>query len=51
MTQAKCHIKTGDTVTIINGKSKGKTGQVIRVWPQTALVDGDAGIDAKARPR
>jgi large subunit ribosomal protein L24 len=53
MTQAKCHIKTGDNVIIISGKNKGKTGQVLRVWPdkQRALVDGEASIMQKKHVR
>ena len=44
MTQPKCHVRTGDTVVVISGKNKGKTGTVIRVWPakQRVLLDGEA---------
>lgn len=44
--QAKCHIRTGDQVVVLTGKTRGKTGTVIRVWPskQRALVDGEAAI-------
>lgn len=36
------HIKKGDTVRVITGKDKGKTGEVLRVFPaqQRVLVDG-----------
>ena len=39
---AKCHIKKGDTVTVITGDDKGKTGKVIQIVPQNgrALVEG-----------
>ena len=38
----KCHIKKGDTVTVITGDEKGKSGKVLLVVPQTgrALVEG-----------
>ncbi len=38
----KIHIKTGDTVKIIAGNDKGKTGKVIKVIPSKdrALVEG-----------
>lgn len=34
-------IKKGDTVYVLSGKNKGKTGKVLRVWPeaQSALVE------------
>lgn len=31
-------IRKGDTVKVISGKDKGKTGKVLRVLPQQALV-------------
>jgi len=38
----KCHIKKGDTVTVIAGDDKGKSGKVLEVVPQTgrAFVEG-----------
>lgn len=38
----KCHVKKGDTVTVIAGDDKGKSGKVLLVVPQTgrALVEG-----------
>ncbi len=38
----KCHIKKGDTVKVIAGDDKGKTGKVLEVVPQTgrAFVEG-----------
>jgi large subunit ribosomal protein L24 len=38
----KCHIKKGDTVTVIAGDEKGKSGKVLQIVPQTerALVEG-----------
>ena len=34
-------IKKGDTVMVVSGKDKGKTGKVLRVWPEAerALVE------------
>jgi len=34
-------IKKGDTVTVLSGKDKGKTGKVLQVWPERerALVE------------
>ena len=38
----KCHIKKGDTVSVIAGDDKGKSGKVLQTIPQTgrALVEG-----------
>ncbi len=38
----KCHIKKGDTVVVVAGDDKGKTGKVLQTSPQTgrALVEG-----------
>jgi large subunit ribosomal protein L24 len=34
-------IKKGDTVTVLSGKDRGKSGKVLRVWPERdrALVE------------
>ncbi|MBI4342857.1 MAG: 50S ribosomal protein L24 [Candidatus Omnitrophica bacterium] len=29
-------IKKGDTVVVLSGKDKGKTGKVLKVWPEEA---------------
>ena len=34
----KLHVKTGDTVVIISGKSKGKKGKVLAVSPKEGKV-------------
>ena len=34
----KLHIKKGDTVTIISGNDKGKTGKVTKSLPKLGLV-------------
>lgn len=31
---AKCHVKKDDTVKVISGKDKGKTGKVLQVLPR-----------------
>ncbi|MCK4564654.1 MAG: 50S ribosomal protein L24 [Verrucomicrobia bacterium] len=38
----KCHIKKGDTVIVIAGDDKGKSGKVLQILPHTgrALVEG-----------
>lgn len=38
----KCHIKKGDTVEVIAGEGKGKTGKVMQLDPKSgrALVEG-----------
>lgn len=40
--KAKIKIKRGDTVKVIAGGSKGRTGEVLQVFPadNTAIVDG-----------
>jgi len=42
----KCHLRTGDRIVVLSGKTKGKTGTVIKIMPrvQRALVDGEAAI-------
>ena len=32
------HVKKGDTVTILSGVDKGRSGKVTRVFPKTGLV-------------
>ena len=32
------HVKKGDTVVVLAGNEKGKTGKVIKVFPKTGLV-------------
>lgn len=38
MSQAKLKIKKGDTVKVLSGKDKGKTGKVLRVMPSVGKV-------------
>ncbi len=32
------HVKKGDTVVVLSGNEKGKTGKVTEVFPKTGLV-------------
>jgi large subunit ribosomal protein L24 len=43
----KCHVRVGDKIIVLSGKTKGKQGTVIKVFPkeQRALVDGEAAIN------
>ena len=34
----KVHVKKNDTVVVISGKNKGKTGEVLKVYPKTGKV-------------
>ena len=36
--QAKLHVKKNDTVVVIAGNDKGKTGKILRVFPQKGRV-------------
>ena len=38
----KLHVKRGDTVKVLSGRDKGKTGEVVAVYPKerTAIVKG-----------
>ena len=38
----KCHVKKGDEVVVLAGKSKGKRGKIIAVYPkrERAIVEG-----------
>lgn len=38
MSKAKLKIKKGDTVKVLSGKDKGKTGKVLRVLPTAGKV-------------
>ncbi len=38
MSKAKLKIKKGDTVKVLSGKDKGKTGKVLRVLPSVSKV-------------
>jgi len=47
------HIKKGDTVKVLSGNDKGKTGKVTEVFPKTGMVvvEGVAMRTKHQRPR
>ena len=47
------HVKTGDTVMVISGKSKGKKGKVVEVSPKEGkvIVEGVNMISKHVKPR
>ena len=49
---SKLHIKKGDTVYVNNGKDKGKTGKVIKVFveEQRAIVEGLNIVSKNQKP-
>jgi large subunit ribosomal protein L24 len=48
----KLHIKKGDTVIVLTGKSKGKTGKVLRmlIKEQKAIVEGVNIVTKSSKP-
>lgn len=46
------HVRKGDTVVVISGKDKGKSGKVLRVFPEDrrAIVEGVNMIKKHAKP-
>jgi large subunit ribosomal protein L24 len=48
MTAAKLKIKTGDTVIVLTGKDKGKTGEILSVNPtENRVVVKGINVDKK----
>ena len=49
----KVHVKTGDTVIVINGKDRGKTGKVMQVSPSEGkvIVEGVNVVSKHVKPR
>ena len=49
----KVHVKTGDTVIVINGKDRGKTGKVMAVAPSEGkvIVEGINVVSKHVKPR
>jgi large subunit ribosomal protein L24 len=49
----KVHVKTGDTVMIISGKDRGKSGKVLAVSPDEGkvLVEGLNMVTKHVKPR
>ena len=52
MSKMKCHIKKGDTVEVIAGDDKGKTGKVLFLNTKSgrALVEGCKMVKKHMRP-
>ncbi len=52
MQRTKVHIKKNDLVIVTKGKEKGKTGKVLRVFPEkgTAVVEKVNFIKRHAKP-
>jgi large subunit ribosomal protein L24 len=44
----KLRIKTGDTVKLLSGKDKGKTGKVIKVFPKIGKLVVE-GVNSRTR--
>ena len=49
----KIHVKTGDTVVILNGKDRGKQGKVLAVSPKEGkvIVEGRNMVSEHVKPR
>ena len=49
----KIHVKTGDTVVILNGKDRGKQGKVLAVSPKEGkvIVEGRNMVSKHVKPR
>ena len=49
----KVHVKTGDEVVVINGKSRGKRGKVLHVSPSEGkvIVEGVNIVTKHVKPR
>ena len=50
---AKLFVKSGDTVKVISGEDKGKTGKVTKAFPETGkiIVEGVAMVKKHQKPR
>mgnify|MGYP003572566403 CR=1 FL=1 len=51
MSRIRTHVKRGDTVEVISGNHKGRTGKVLQVFPgkQQVIVEGVRMIKKHAR--
>ncbi len=49
----KVHVKSGDTVVVINGKNRGKQGKVLEVSPKEGkvIVEGVNMVTKHVKPR
>jgi large subunit ribosomal protein L24 len=52
MSKAKCRIRSGDTVVVIAGKSRGTRGRVLRVFPEDhkLVVEGVNRVKRHQKP-
>lgn len=52
MANTKIHVKKGDTVVVITGKSAGKKGKIVEVSPKTGkvVVEGANIVKRHTRP-
>lgn len=50
---SKVHVKSGDTVEVINGKNRGKQGKVLEVSPKEGkvIVEGVNVVTKHVKPR
>ena len=50
---SKVHVKTGDTVVVLNGKNRGKQGKVMQVSPSEGkvIVEGVNVVTKHVKPR
>ena len=51
--KSKLQVKTGDTVVVISGANKGKTGKVKQAFPKagTIIVDGVQMVKRHQKPK
>ena len=49
----KVHVKTGDTVVVLNGKNRGKQGKVMQVAPAEGkvIVENANIVSKRVKPR
>ena len=52
MSKNKCRVKKDDTVVVVAGKDKGKTGRVLRVIPESrqVVVEGVRRVKRHQKP-
>ena len=53
MSNSKLQVKTGDTVVVISGVDKGKSGKIKQAFPKTGkvIVEGVAMVKKHQKPR
>ena len=53
MSNAKMHVRTGDTVEVISGKDRGKKGKILSVNPdrRMVIVEGVSMAKKHKKPR